>query len=59
VHVETIGSGPRVVLVHRSGVSTQSARRSPRAGHSVPRAPGFDERLRDFLDRAETGVATY
>ena len=31
----------------------------PGAGHSVPRAPGFNERLRDFLDRAETGVAPY
>jgi len=31
----------------------------PGAGHSVPRAAGFNERLRDFLDRAETGVAPY
>jgi pimeloyl-ACP methyl ester carboxylesterase len=31
----------------------------PGAGHSLPRAPGFTERLRDFIDRAETGVAPY
>jgi len=31
----------------------------PGAGHSLQRAPGFGERLRDFLDRAETGVAPY
>ena len=31
----------------------------PGAGHSVARAPGFNERLRDFLGRAETGVAPY
>jgi pimeloyl-ACP methyl ester carboxylesterase len=31
----------------------------PGAGHSLQRAPGFTERLRDFLDRAETGVAPF
>jgi len=31
----------------------------PGAGHSVARAPGFNERLRDFLDRAATCVAPY
>jgi len=24
----------------------------PGAGHSIPRAPGFNERLEDFLERA-------
>ena len=31
----------------------------PGAGHSAQRAPGFLERLGDFLDRAELGVAPY
>jgi pimeloyl-ACP methyl ester carboxylesterase len=31
----------------------------PGASHALQRAPGFTERLRDFLDRAETGVAPY
>lgn len=44
------------VLVERLGAERVIL---PGAGHSVQRAPGFNERLGDFLDRAELGVAPY
>ncbi|HET8607433.1 MAG TPA: hypothetical protein VFL66_10455, partial [Gaiellaceae bacterium] len=44
------------VLVERLGAEHAML---PGAGHAVQRAPGFTERLGDFLDRAETDVAPY
>lgn len=44
------------VLVERLGAEHAVL---PGAGHTVQRAPGFTERLGDFLDRAETDVAPY
>jgi pimeloyl-ACP methyl ester carboxylesterase len=41
------------VLVARLGAARAVL---PGAGHNVPRAPGFVERLGDFLDRAEPGA---
>lgn len=44
------------VLVERLGAEHAIL---PGAGHSAQRAPGFNERLGDFLDRAELDVAPY